>query len=72
MTAAEPRSWAAIRALDGDPLVTPAEVADIMRVKPRTVTLWAREGGLPSLVTPGGHRRFRRSAVAALFARDVP
>ena len=72
MTAAVPRSWAALRVLDQDDLLTAAEVAAMMRVNPRTVTLWARSGRLASLRTPGGHRRFRRSTVDALFAGSVP
>jgi excisionase family DNA binding protein len=50
-----------------DRLMTTAEVADWLRVKRRTVTGWARTGRLPSLVTPGGHRRIRESDVRAAF-----
>jgi excisionase family DNA binding protein len=46
-----------------DPLLTPAEVARIFRVNPKTVTRWARTGKLASLRTVGGHRRFYRSDV---------
>lgn len=48
---------------------TPAEVADLLMVSPVTVRLWARRGALPSVQTPGGHRRFMRDAVEQ-FARD--
>jgi excisionase family DNA binding protein len=51
-----------------DPLLTPAEVAAIFRVDPKTVTRWAATGRLRSLRTPGGHRRFRESDVRALLA----
>lgn len=49
--------------LEGDPLVTPADVAALFRVGPKTVTRWANQGHLPSIRTPGGHVRFRQSAV---------
>ena len=51
-----------------DPLLTPAEVAALFRVDPKTVTRWAATGRLRSLRTPGGHRRFRESDVRALLA----
>lgn len=61
------------RALDdGDPLLTPAEVADLFRVGPKTVTRWAGDGRIDSLLTPGGHRRFRESEVRRLLAAGVP
>jgi excisionase family DNA binding protein len=53
-------------ALDGDPLLTPGEVAHIFRVDPKTVSRWAKAGRLPSSKTPGGHVRFRRSVILAL------
>lgn len=48
---------------DADPLFTPAEVAAIFRVDPKTVTRWANDGRLPFILTPGGHHRFHTSAV---------
>ena len=51
-------------------VLTPAEVADLFRVTPDAVRQWAQDGKLPYFVTPGGHRRFRRSDVDAL-ASDV-
>lgn len=47
-------------------LLTPAEVALIFRVDPKTVTRWAKAGKLSSIRTPGGHRRFSREEVFAL------
>lgn len=44
-------------------LLTPAEVAALFRVNPKTVTRWARAGKLPAIRTLGGHRRFRVSDV---------
>lgn len=54
-------------ALDDDPLITPGEVAELLRVNPKTVSRWAAAGRLPSLKTPGGHVRFRRSVIEALL-----
>jgi excisionase family DNA binding protein len=52
-----------------DRLLTPAEVALMFRVDPKTVTRWAKAGRLTSLRTPGGHRRFRETEVRALLTR---
>ena len=52
---------------DVEPLLTPAEVATMFRVDPKTVTRWARAGKLNSIRTLGGHRRYRESEVRALF-----
>lgn len=49
-----------------DRLLTPAEVAGLFGVDPRTVTRWATSGRLTPVRTPGGHRRYRRSEVMAL------
>jgi excisionase family DNA binding protein len=49
-------------------LMTPGEVAKMFRVDAKTVTRWASAGKLPSVRTPGGHRRFFASAVRALLA----
>jgi excisionase family DNA binding protein len=50
-----------------DRLLTPAEVAALFRVDPKTVCRWATAGQLASIRTPGGHRRFRESEVQALL-----
>ena len=50
-------------------LLTPAEVASMFRVSPKTVTRWARSGKLTALRTLGGHRRFRASEVRDLLER---
>jgi excisionase family DNA binding protein len=50
-------------------LLTPAEVASMFRVSPKTVTRWARSGKLTALRTLGGHRRFRASEVRDLLDR---
>lgn len=49
--------------------LTPAEVAQWMRVSPITVRGWASRGLLQADVTPGGHRRFRREEIER-FARQ--
>jgi excisionase family DNA binding protein len=51
-----------------EPLLTPAEVAAMFRVDPKTVTRWAKAGKLSSIRTLGGHRRYRESEVRALLA----
>jgi len=48
-------------------LLTPAEVAQLFRVDPKTVTRWAKAGRLGSIRTLGGHRRFRDSEVRQLL-----
>lgn len=47
-------------------LLTPAQVAQRFAVDPKTVTRWARAGLLPSIMTPGGHRRYRKSVIDGL------
>ncbi len=55
------------RSVDSEALLTPAEVAAIFRVDPKTVTRWAKAGKLTSLRTLGGHRRYRESEVRSLL-----
>ena len=50
-----------------DELLTPAEVAKLFRVDPKTVTRWARSGRLSAIRTLGGHRRYRASEVYRLL-----
>lgn len=57
------------RAVDIEALLSPAEVAALFRVDPKTVTRWARAGRLTSLRTLGGHRRYRESEVRNLLGR---
>lgn len=54
-------------AVTAEALLTPAEVAALFRVDPKTVTRWARAGKLTSLRTLGGHRRYRESEVRGLL-----
>jgi len=48
-------------------LLTPAEVASLFRVDPKTVTRWAKAGKLTSIRTLGGHRRYKDSEVKSLL-----
>lgn len=52
---------------ESEVLLTPAEVASVFRVDPKTVTRWAKAGKLSSIRTLGGHRRYRESEVAKLL-----
>ena len=45
-------------------LLTPAEVAVLFRVNPKTVTRWARAGKISAIRTLGGHRRFKASEIS--------
>lgn len=54
-----------------DPLLTAKEVAAKMRVNPRTVTNWVRQGKLTAIRTFGGHYRFRKSEVDKLVSSDA-
>lgn len=56
-----------VRPPEPEPLLTPAEVAAIFRVDPKTVTRWAQAGKLSSIRTLGGHRRYRAAEVQALL-----
>ena len=48
-------------------LMTPAEVASLFRVDPKTVTRWADAGKLTAVRTLGGHRRYRKDEVQKLL-----
>jgi excisionase family DNA binding protein len=52
-----------------DDLLKPREAAELLGVRTTTVARWAREGRLPSVSTPGGHRRYRLLDVGALIER---
>ena len=55
------------RLTDAEVLLTPAEVAALFRVDPKTVTRWAQAGKLTSIRTLGGHRRYHESEVRDLL-----
>jgi excisionase family DNA binding protein len=50
-----------------DPLLTTGEAARRLGISPRTILVWTKQGKLPSLLTPGHHRRFKSSDVDALL-----
>ncbi len=52
---------------NGERLLTPAEVAALFRVDPKTVTRWAKAGKISSIRTLGGHRRYRENEVRGLL-----
>ncbi|WP_114856508.1 BldC family transcriptional regulator [Brachybacterium sp. YJGR34] len=52
---------------DAGQLLTPAEVAKMFHVDPKTVTRWAQAGKLTYMRTLGGHRRYRRDEVIELL-----
>ena len=60
------------RQSESETLLTPAEVAALFRVDPKTVTRWAKAGKLSSIRTLGGHRRYRESEVRELLSGGVP
>lgn len=68
---------ALLRALTGDGgagdlrgrLLRTSEVALLFRVSERAVTDWARRGRIPSVRTPGGHRRYPADEVLDLLSR---
>lgn len=55
----------------GEQLLTPAEVAQMFRVDPKTVSRWAKAGKLRSIRTPGGFHRFAPSEVLALLDTEL-
>jgi excisionase family DNA binding protein len=56
---------------DQEVLLTPAEVASLFRVDPKTVTRWAKSGKLTSIRTLGGHRRYKESEVKELLLKTT-
>ena len=57
----------AMGSFEHERLLTPAEVAALFRVDPKTVTRWAQAGKLTAIRTLGGHRRYRESEVSRLL-----
>jgi len=56
--------------LDGRLLRT-SEVAVLFQVSERAVTDWATKGRIPSVRTPGGHRRYPAEMVRQLLAETA-
>ncbi len=59
------------RGMEAETLLTPAEVATIFRVDPKTVTRWAKAGKLTAIRTLGGHRRYRKTEVQKLLEANT-
>ena len=57
------------RLTDAEVLLTPAEVAALFRVDPKTVTRWAKAGKLSPVKTLGGHRRYHAHEVHELLRK---
>jgi excisionase family DNA binding protein len=66
------RSASSSAASTQENLLTPAEVATLFRVDPKTVTRWAKAGKLTSIRTLGGHRRYKESEVKELLKATTP
>jgi excisionase family DNA binding protein len=49
-------------------LLRTVDVANLFQVSERTVSEWARQGRIPSVRTPGGHRRYPADQVRRLLA----
>ena len=49
-------------------LLRAGEVAVLLQVSRRSVAAWARQGLIPFIETPGGHRRFRAADIRELVA----
>jgi excisionase family DNA binding protein len=50
--------------------LTSGEVADLLRIDPKTVTRWCIQGRVTSIKTPGGHRRIPAAHVRAILAGE--
>jgi excisionase family DNA binding protein len=55
--------------LDNNDWLTLSQAARFLDVHPTTLRRWANNGDIPTMVTPGGHRRFA-AADLARFARE--
>jgi excisionase family DNA binding protein len=55
---------------DREQWLTPAEVAALFGVHPKTVTRWAKSRRLAFIRTLGGHRRYRLSDVRKLLSES--
>lgn len=55
----------------GGRLLRTREVALLFEVSERAVTDWATKGRIPSIRTPGGHRRYPADAVAELLTDEA-
>lgn len=52
-----------------DEFLLAAEVGRLLRVSPKTISRWAKDGKLPYSRTLGGHRRFPAAPIHELVVR---
>lgn len=50
---------------------TRAEVAQLFEVAPNTVNRWVLAGRLPSVLTPGGRRRYPAAAIVHMLEEQM-
>jgi excisionase family DNA binding protein len=65
---AQPSTTSASPSEDLEVLLRTTEVARRLQVSARTVLAWAQAGKLPSILTPGGHRRYPVQGVEQVLA----
>ena len=53
-------------------LISIREASALLGVSPATLRRWAEAGEVPAFTTPGGHRRFSRTALAGRLSRTDP
>lgn len=53
----------------GGQLLRTTDVAALFQVSERTVSEWARRGRIPSVRTPGGHRRYPADRIRELLGQ---
>jgi excisionase family DNA binding protein len=56
----------------GSGWLTLGHAAKFLGVAPNTVRKWSDQGRLPTLITPGGHRRFREQDLEAFIKSSTP
>lgn len=56
--------------INPEALLTPAEVAALFRVDPKTVRKWAINKKIGAIRTPGGHRRYKAAEVYAILGLE--
>lgn len=54
------------------PPLKPSEVAKLLNVLTKTVTLWCQQGKIAATKLPGGHWRIARSVVAEFLPDETP
>lgn len=50
--------------------LTISEAAELLGVHPSTLRRWADDGDVPTMITPGGHRRFSRADLERFAAQQ--